>query len=184
MIGLNLLSKQKKEKLKEYKVLNTFKLVSYIILVFIILLLAFLYASSYYISNQIENISTNIEKTQSASPDSEISYSKTIKEINEKINSINNIQSEYVLFSNYLMDFTKLVPSSIKINNLSINQETNVIQLDGYAPIRQNFLQFETNLKNSSIIEKLESPISNLIKKEDINFTLSGQMILDEYKLK
>ncbi|MDZ7799121.1 MAG: hypothetical protein U5L76_06005 [Patescibacteria group bacterium] len=184
MIKLNLLSNQKKKELKEYKILNTFRIASYLVIVFLVLIIMSLYGVSYYLSNQVKEISDKNEASQNRqSQEGNISYSKTISEINSDIQDIKKIQSDYIIFSDYLKDYTKIIPSDLKLTNLSVNNETNLIQIKGLAPTREVFLQFKTNLENSNLIKEIDSPISNLIKKVNVDFTISGKMILDSYNI-
>jgi len=184
MISLNLLSPEKKEKIKQYKNLFLIKRIIYSFIVFVILTLSLFYSTKIIISKKLENIHNNIASlTATSSLGKQNSYNKYVSELNEKIKKVNSLQKDYVLWSKYLTDFNSLIPQKIKLEQIVIKKENNSISIFGYAPLREDFLEFKGNLENSEIIKNIESPISNLIKSKDVSFTLSGEMILDNYSL-
>lgn len=184
MISLNLLSPAKKKKLKERLTLHLLKNISYIVVIFIVFMVGILLGTKFILERKLTNIENEVNQTILTLPTGEeVPLSSTIQEINKKIKFFEGIQKDCIKWSNYLADFTELIPENITLTQLSLNQESEEIQINGLALLRDDFLRFKNNLENSQILTELVSPVSNLIKREDVNFTLSGKMVLDNYKL-
>lgn len=184
MIDLNLLSPERKKKLKEEKIVFLLRVVSYTLVVFFIISLGLFYGTQIYLDQKLDKINQQITSFESnAANGNQSNFSATIKEINERIKKINGIQNNFIKWSSYLTEFTALIPENITLKEITINRETSVIQLSGRAPLRDDFLALESNLRNSALLKEIQSPISNLIKKEEIDFSLSATMVLESYKL-
>lgn len=184
MISINLLSPEKKKKLKEKEFFYILKNVAILVAVFLIINAGILYATKFYLENKLETITEEVNQNTQALPNSQgTSLDATIKEINNDIKFLTTIQQDYVKWPAYLADLTALIPENIRLKQLSLNQESNQIQITGHAPLRDDFLSLKSNLDDSKIISNIDSPISNLIKKEDVDFVITASLVLDNYKL-
>ncbi|MFH1366711.1 MAG: hypothetical protein ABIH38_01835 [Patescibacteria group bacterium] len=184
MMSLNLLSPEKKKKLKEKKTLFAFRYISYFCAIFLIINLLLFYGTKLYLNHKLDSIKDEVSQATANLPSNQgTSLNNAIQEINKNIILLADIQSDYVKWSNYLTDFTALIPANILLNQLSLNQESKEIQINGHADQRDDFLVLKANLENTKIISDLNSPISNLIKKEDIDFVITAKIVLDNYKL-
>ena len=184
MINLNLIPPEKKTKLKEEKVIFLLKTIAFTLVIFFGLFLGLLYGTRILLDQRLTKINNEISSLESTTANgNQSTFSSLIKEINEKIVIIKNIQSNYIKWSAYLAEFSPLIPVNISLNEITINQETCKIQIRGIASFRDDFLILKSNLENSLILDSIESPISNLIKQENINFDLSATMVLEEYHL-
>lgn len=67
--------------------------------------------------------------------------------------------------------------TGIIINEMIIQKKENLI-INGMASTRKSLLEFEKKLRDSSHIQNLSSPLSNIIKETNINFTLQGKLKL------
>jgi len=183
-MSINLLSPQKKKKLNEYKTIYTIKNIGYFVLLFLIIINLSIYGTYLYLQNQLEQKESEINQLKSSiTSEGEISINDIVDEVNEKISQAQNLQSDYILWSDYLSEFSLLVPQNITLNQIVIKQNNNSITISGQAPLRQNFLNFKNNLESSELLTDINSPISNLMKKENVIFSLTAKMVLDNYNL-
>ena len=184
MTEINILSPEKKNRLKEEKVIFLARIMAYAVIVFIVLSLGLLYGAQFYLNQKMEQVSGEISALGlNGTRGSQLNFSGTINQINEKITNLKGVQTDYIKWSAYLAEFSTLIPPEITLSELAVSQETNKIQIRGLAPLRDDFLALKSNLENSPLLENIDSPISNLIKREEINFELSASLVLEDYKL-
>lgn len=65
--------------------------------------------------------------------------------------------------------------SGVQLNNVSIRKNGDVM-LSGIALTRQGLLDFEGVLRDAGIFQDISSPLSNIIREQDINFTMQGKL--------
>ena len=88
----------------------------------------------------------------------------------------NKVQKEYKSITALIPDTTKAVPTGVVLNILQINPENKTIVLGGAADTRDNLLRLEENIKKIEWIQSTDLPLSQLIKKDKISFSLSATM--------
>lgn len=96
-----------------------------------------------------------------------------IKDLNRYLKRLDGIQKGHLYWSDILKNLIELVPGGVKIASLSANQEDRRIEIQGNANTRDQLLNFEENLRNSKIFEGVESPLSNIVKKENVDFEIT-----------
>ncbi|PIR70324.1 MAG: hypothetical protein COU46_02160 [Candidatus Niyogibacteria bacterium CG10_big_fil_rev_8_21_14_0_10_42_19] len=75
------------------------------------------------------------------------------------------------------------IDQTIRLQELSFNSSKNQFSIKGTADRRENYLAFINILENDPLILKVESPISNILKDRDIEFTLIFEADPDLMKL-
>jgi len=172
MLNLNLLPPYYKKEIRIRKVNSQILYISIfifgVIIIFIFLLgliNLFLFIQSKKIDAKIKKINQelNLKKTKE--------YEKRIKEFNQMLIRIDEIEKEKVQFSPILEEISYLVPKEIKINAIYLNKSE--ININGFAPKRENLLHLKQVLENSKKFTDIKIPLSNLIKPQDIEFTVS-----------
>lgn len=111
------------------------------------------------------------------------SFNQDAKELNNKLNLINEIQSDYSPIAEKIDFLVKVTPENIFLANLKIEKKEEnknyywLISINGRAKTRKDLLNFQTNL-NQQIdgFSDIEFPISNLLKKENIDFNLTVRL--------
>jgi len=173
MIALNLLPPEEKENLLSNRLSRKITLlgINFIALlaIFIFLLIAILFAINIKLKiaqDNLEVIQNNlkIEKFKN--------LQLTIKQINDEIDSLDKIQTNYRHYSEFLKDITAIIPSTIFVKKISIDTQNKVI-LEGWSQSRDSLLALQENLKKSNNFEKIENPLTNLVKPINIDFQLS-----------
>lgn len=99
-----------------------------------------------------------------------------IKNANLKLSTLNAIEREYTPWSSTVVSVAKLTPANISFVSFSANKNTREILLRGVAGTRVDLLKFMKNLEDSKLFEIVESPLSNLLTKEDLAFDLKMKL--------
>ena len=152
-----------------------------IIVIFLALTSLLFIATKMFMENRLKVIKNEVEKTRSTMTGSEnITLSNDIKNFTTKLNYIDGVQKKYTKWSDLLADFNKLVPTGITLSSLSFDKVTTQVLINGKAVLRDNLVDFENNLKGASFLKELESPISNILKREDIDFNFTAKLNLEK----
>lgn len=165
MITLNLISPEQKKLLKTKQIYLLFKNLCSLILVFIIIVSIVLMFSF----NSLEVLYGLNPGTQNSMGLDE----KEVQAINNQLNNIVQIQNQFIVWSDALIDITNLIPEGIEVDNLEINKITNNVKIDGFAKTRDEYLNLINSLKSNENLTKLKSPLENILSKEDITFSIS-----------
>lgn len=62
------------------------------------------------------------------------------------------------------------VPAGVSLNSLSFHSTTDRIFIDGHANLRTQVIALQNNLEENEAFANVDSPLSNLLKSEDIEF--------------
>jgi len=71
-----------------------------------------------------------------------------------------------------LEDIVKNIPEGITISKMDLKENGNV-SLSGHVDLREQLLNFKTNLESSKYIVSVSLPFSDLTSRMDIDFNLS-----------
>lgn len=107
----------------------------------------------------------------------EMANLKKLDELEMKMRDLNHLldlcqkeEENLQIISDDISYVLDILPPSIKINSLLFQNEQ--LSLFGHADIRGDLLSFVDKLETVSSFEKVESPISNLLVENDIEFSL------------
>lgn len=177
MLYLNLLSEQKKEELQK-KILLEFTttilelLFSITVLAAIILLVSKIILQNSF--NEAIAQSTLITTSYGA-------INQEIRGLNTQIEQIDRLERERLLAADFLTHMAELTPKEVTIKSLSLNAQDKNVLLSGKAATRDSLLLFIKNLEGGGLYTRVESPISNIFERTNINFTLSA--VLNKNKI-
>jgi len=172
MLRLNIIPAELKQEIKHIKILQLFKRLGFLLVSFILVYAAVFVASSQVLKRYAKDVFAN----QASIGKNSTEYIDKVKNINEQINSVAKIQENYIPFSDFLLDIFKKINQGVKLNQLTIDQETGNFTLSGTADSRDSLLKLKTDLESSGLFSELDLPINNLLKKDDINFTISAKL--------
>lgn len=172
MIALNLLSPIQKDALRAriiYAMIERFMimLVMSMLIASIILLLVKIRLTQ----NLSQVVARQILSTEY------VTVNRDIKELNRLIGRVEAIQGQFISPSLLIRDFASRTPNGIMITGFDAELRTRSLRIAGIALERADLLAFEAALKESSFVDRIESPISNLFQKRSVNFQV--QAILD-----
>ncbi|MGK2848792.1 MAG: hypothetical protein ACSLEX_01870 [Minisyncoccota bacterium] len=97
-------------------------------------------------------------------------YQQKFKEINGMVTVINAIDTQHLSFTEIIILLEETLPTTVLIENLTTQDYT--VLLSGRAATREDLLMFETRLKESACVEKVNIPLSNLFSQENIDFQM------------
>lgn len=99
-----------------------------------------------------------------------------MKEINTVLRRVEQIQAEHMSWVPRMADLAQMTPAGIVINNAQLDRNNNTYTLSGSALTRDTLLHFEQQLESLPYVEEVQVPLSQLIEKEDIRFTITAQL--------
>jgi len=174
MIKLNLLPpKEKKEiELADFNYL----IVSFgVYLLFILIIFSLLLASTYFcLVIFLKTQSLLIEdKKGNKENQSLVETEENIKQANQQINKVFIKERDLIVWTPIIEELAQIVPNGIYLNSFSSQTDTNRINISGWANKRDTLLLFQESLEKSPYFVEIKSPLSNLIKQEDIDFSFS-----------
>lgn len=172
MISLNLIPKDKKAELGLANFFITLKNIIILFLIITILVAISLLAIKAALQNHFNIIvGQSTLTTQFAS-----SFNKGVQQFNRKVAAVKNIQNNYIVWTDFLIEFSKLIPNGTTINSIDVSADK--ILISGQAKDRQDLLDLEKNLKKSKLFTNVEVPLEDLLKKSDIDFNIKSDVNL------
>lgn len=169
MITLNLISEEVKKahaRMHINSVIRNNLLLLFIAITLISIMILFgkIYLQEKFIAVVEENTQTT-DRIQSL-----ITFEVTVS--NDILKSVKTIQDEYIPWQRLLVILSEITPETVVIRQIQITQERGSLNLLGTAQDRDSFLLFKQHIDANPLFTNVESPISNILNKTDINFTL------------
>ncbi|MBI5221995.1 MAG: PilN domain-containing protein [Candidatus Magasanikbacteria bacterium] len=121
------------------------------------------------LENYFSDLNATIASLQSRYADT----NRTVKLINEKLGQIEFVQSKYRQITPLLPKITEAMPNAINLTALNVNMKNKTMQITGFAPSRDDLLEFQTRLEAVKWVEKVNIPVDQLTKKDNISFSFS-----------
>lgn len=172
MIKLNLLPPEQKKQIYLERINRwlVFYMASFCaILSGFFLVLLFIYA---LISIESRTAQTSYRVAQTGSQGQDLSsYEKLAQNFNQELEKVRSIQKNHKNYSLLFEKLLPLVPLNIRFDSIQINANGKIM-LTGFAYNREQIIEFKENLENSKDFSNVESPISNLVKQSNIDFSL------------
>ena len=70
----------------------------------------------------------------------------------------------------------KETPSSIKIEHILLRNTSEEIAISGFSGTREDLLKFLDAMDKNPYIEKVSSPVTNLVKERNVRFSLTAKL--------
>lgn len=177
MIALNLLSPNQKEALRTriiYAMIERLMIafVASMLLSSIILL---------FIKIELIQVLSQVQTRQILSSEY-VTVNNDIRLLTQQITRIESLQRMAFSPSSLILEIGSRTPSGVGLTGLDMDIKTKSMRINGISVDRENLLKFEESLRSMDFVTSLESPISNLFQKSDINFQFT--IILDAEALK
>lgn len=100
---------------------------------------------------------------------------KEIQSANQLIKELSTAQDSFMPWSSVLWELLQGVTPGIQLKAINLNKNTGTIILTGRADTRDQLLAFRDSLDQQEMITETDVPLTNLLKKEDIDFTVNIQ---------
>ena len=99
---------------------------------------------------------------------------KELRTLNAKVEK--SLQKEY-RFSEALAELPKIVPGRVALVSYeTIMSRPGWVKIKGIAQSREDFIRFKQNLESSNSYEKVESPLSNYVTPESVDFEIQASL--------
>lgn len=168
MITLNLVSPAKKQELKLRQIYLMIKNAIVLILLFTIIVAIILLLAKMFLQNYFNKIVASYTLTTKISR----LFNEDIREFNQQIDSISEIQKDFVPWSKLIIHLSDLISKEVGVSSFNLNKAENKIKIQGIAQTRDKLLDFKNRLESSPVFQKLDIPLKSLLKKEKIDFEL------------
>ena len=177
IITLNLIPPQQKKELKLLQIYIYLKNIIFIILVGVILIAVTLLLAKIILQN---NFNKTINQTYLTVGIAKFSNLE-IKEFNQRLKQVEEIQGQYLPYLNFLFTFTDLVPKEVTLQKLNLNDKL-MLQINGLADTRDDLLNFKNNLEKANLFDEFTIPLENLLEKEEVKFELNLKLLVEKIK--
>jgi Tfp pilus assembly protein PilN len=167
MIELNLIPKEYRQQISRFQLIILTKnlvlwLVIYTILVAIVLLLA-----RATLQRRFEVV---VDQTTLVTQENH-KIENSVRDFNKVITDAANLQAKELDWASFVVDFTATVPPGVTLTDVTlINGQRSTIS--GRAEQRDDLLSFKNNLEKLAEISKVDIPLENLQKRENVNFNI------------
>jgi len=177
MIALNLLSPNQKAALRARVV---YAMIERLMIAFVS---SILIASIMLLLIKIE-LTKNLSQVQTRQILSAeyVTVNNDIRQLNQQIARVETLQKMAVSPSELLRDVAARTPPGVRVTGLDFDVKTKSMRLNGTAAGRDDLLAYEESVRTSPFVKSLQSPISNLFQKTDINFQF--MIVLDVEAMK
>jgi len=171
MITINLLPKKDIRQLKLVR-LRGFILKRVIILsVFGLLVILALGALDFMLRRNLEALNTELEaKMSEAGASYSLDLQEKIDRFNQNLEQVAKLQENHVPLNPFLVELARITPAKASLTSLKIFRVEADGELTGKAERRDDLLEFQANLKESDFFGSIESPLSNLTSRENVDF--------------
>jgi len=177
MLTLNLVSTGQKKEIKLRHVYGFVKTVNLTLIIItitiaIVLLVARIILQSEF--NKVVSQTTLVTKTNQ-------SYNNNIRGINNKLNFVEKIQSEFFPWSNLIKNLALMIPADINIYYLRLNAAEQTVKIGGRAGQRSSLLSFKDKMEAAPYFREIDFPIKNILEKENIDFEINAKLNLASF---
>ncbi len=165
MKQINLLESQEQETVKlEIIFLTIRSMLSLIVLISSLVAILFSISNMILKSERIESLVNSTLVQRNNNLGSELNNLSSLLTVTEKV------QKDYWSVRRTVIEITQLIPPGNTLYSLAIDKTTNNVELTGFSLRRDDLLKLQKNLENSKLFTEINSPLANLLKKENINF--------------
>lgn len=172
MIKLNLLPATEKDSLRYERTYIYVRTVVFIIFTFTIITCGLLFTARIMLQNHYADLLTSNGKVNDRNS---VVY-KDINEANQKLIKVRGVQDDFVKWSNIMLDLIHAVPDNIEITYINLEHHNLNFNLKGTARQRDDYLKLEANLKALPFIEELYSPLTNILRRDNVSFEFSAKI--------
>lgn len=175
MIDVNLLGEKNKKIWIAGNVARILITMAFAAAFIILALSAALAAYNYKLLRNADISKEKLSGLQEEETEQEEKLKKEIEKINAKISYFGGILEDNKNVSGSLEDLAEISGSDISISSIDIQSENRKISVKGSGS-RLAFLRFQSLMEQSGSFFNIHSPLSNITKKENIEFSISADI--------
>lgn len=170
-VYLDLLPEGKKEEIKKKKIFWLVIRQEVRLFIPLALFIAMLFAINFNIGFQLSSLEKFYALEQSQKEYQELkSYEDKFRETNFRVSLASTLQSGHLRWSSVLKKISEAVPERVNLKKLATKDYS--VSVSGAARTRDDFLIFEEKIKTSDCFSEVNTPLSNLISKENVVFQI------------
>ena len=124
------------------------------------------------LQNYFNDLSGTIALTQSQ----HIKTDRVVKEINQSLIQLEKIQKEYSSLTGTLTPLINSLPNDINLDSIELDLTKRRFNATGIATTRNDLLNYKQALETTNLVQKIELPLSQLTKKENLPFSLNAEL--------
>lgn len=135
-----------------------------------------------YLINQISGLDQEISYNEGTDSIKQLRLlEKSSKEVNNTLTNIDKVGENQIYWDDALNEVARIVPPDVQIFSLEIALDGK-FSIAGKARTRDQVLSLEDNLKKSAYFKDIQSPLDNLIDRNDVDFKFMGVFLTDKFK--
>jgi hypothetical protein len=178
MIILNLLPAEKKRGIAAERSQRLQRKLVVIFLSCLILSVAILFTAHWYIGYEIKSVDDQIVTAQQVLRSRGDDSNTQIEAMNAQLTQLQLIQKDHILWPSIVGQLTDSLVPGITLNSVAFDAIAQSVTLSGTALTRQNLVAYKEKLGSLPFISNIESPLSDLIQRENINFEFKGKFTI------
>ena len=178
MIILNLLPAEKKRSIAAERSQRLQRKLVVIFLSCLILSVAILFATHWYIDYEVKSIDDQIVTAQQVLRSRGDDSNTQIEAMNAQLAQMQGVQKDHILWPSIISQLTDTLVPGITLDSIAFDASAQTVTLSGIALTRQNLVAYKEKLGSLPFISNIESPLSDLIQRENINFQFKGKFTL------
>ncbi|KKR91720.1 MAG: hypothetical protein UU95_C0027G0006 [Parcubacteria group bacterium GW2011_GWC2_42_12] len=174
MLTLNMVSAEQKKEIRLRHIYGFVKTINLTLIIITIAIAIILLAAKIILQSKFNDTisqTTLVTKTNQ-------SYNNNIREINNKLNFIAKIQTEFIPWSNLIKSLAEITPADINFYYVKLDSLEQTIKINGRAGLRSSLLNFKEKMKATAYFKEIEFPIKNILEKENIDFEINAKLNL------
>jgi len=105
-----------------------------------------------------------------------IADSEDIKSININSRGLSEAGRDFAVMTDKFLELAEAVPADVRLSSLDIDRQSGATVLNGTARTRDALLNYQDILNGVSWMAGIESPISQLFQRENINFEFKSDL--------
>lgn len=170
MININILPQETKKELRLRHIHLSLISVGYTMIIFFCCISLMLLFSRLLLQNNFNRV---VDETSLISRNSQ-SYNIRVREINSKVNSVDQIQKDFLVWSKAFYFLSEIADEGISFSNIKVSKDGSSIKTSGVAKTREALLNLKAKLESSDYFNKIDFPLENILEKKDIIFEINA----------
>lgn len=106
------------------------------------------------------------------------SYNIRVREINSKVNSVEQIQKDFLVWSRVFSYLSDISDEEISFSSIKLNKDGASIKTGGVAKTRDALLDLKNKIESSDYFTKIDFPLENILEKNNITFEINAGLNL------
>lgn len=174
-LTLNLLPEERKKEINNKKIFGMAVKQSLLFLLPIICLVSVLIVLNAVLNWNFEIQNKSFDDQQNQEQYKKLKeYESNFSRINSKLGILLKIETNHFHWSKAIRELSGLVPGDVYLSGL-VNKDFQ-ISISGKAKTRDDFLKFKDRISQSECFFNINTPLSNLVEKNDVDFQIDFEV--------